>query len=188
MNTVRNIIVLAGLGLIVTGCSEDTGRTRVLPGSTITLPRVSPDRTAEAVQRALRSCGYNFDPARSGPLTLVTLPQEYTAKETVAAVADLVAPSNYTFRKTAVVRVGAADPNNTSVSVRVDVQRRDTAPVAAFANQRSGDDRPASVDPGQFAAVSRDRAEVWTNVKRDYEEEQKILDQIKIDLPPAPAK
>ena len=188
MNTVRNKIILVGLGLLIAGCSEDADRPRVAPGSTISLPRVTADQAGQAVQKTLRRCGYTLDPARSGPVTFVTRPVEYTARETVAAVADLVAQSKYTFRKTAFVRLAAVESHCTAVSVRVDVQRRDTAPMAAFANQRSGDDRPNTVNPGQSAGVSRERAEVWTSVKRDYEEEQKILDEIKKELRPAPAK
>lgn len=181
----RRWIVLV---LMVAGCSQEATRPGGSPGTTATIDNVSVDAVLPAAEKALRRHCYEIAAVNYARSTVVTVPLEYTAQETVASVSDVFAPSRHTFRKTATVRVDPSAPNGAAVSVRVDVQRRDTKAMQAFAYQRQGDDRPNNT-PAFAAGANREQTEVWTDIRREYSEEQILLDDIRAALcPPAAGK
>ena len=137
------------------------------------------DCVLPAAEKVLRRHCYEIASVSLARSMIVTVPLEYTAKETVASVSDVFVPSNHTFRKTATVRVDPSAPNGSTVSVRVDVQRRDTKAMQAFAYQRQAEDRPNNTPAYASAGASREKNEVWTDVRREYSEEEMILNEIK---------
>ncbi len=175
----RNLkLCVVGLAAFLVGCSQDYARPGALPGSTVPVRGASVDSVFQTARKVLLQ-DYRLDLVNSEQNVLRTAPKEYTSKESVAAVGDVLVPSEHTYRRIVTVRVASDGANGVEVSVRADVQRRDTKAMEAFAYQRQSDDRPANVTNHPPAGASRDRTEVWTNVKRDYAEEQKILDAIK---------
>jgi hypothetical protein len=73
------------------------------------------------------------------------------------------------------------------VDVRVAVERRDTSAARAFAVQRQRSDLPVST-PIDEASPSRERSEFWTFVRRDYPEEQQLINDIRALLIPSTSK
>jgi len=107
-----------------------------------------------------------------------TVPMEYSAKDTAASISEVVVPSNNIYRRLVTVAVRPAE-GGAMVSARVDVQRRDTTPIRSFAYLRQGDDRPANQPEYATSTLSGEKNEVWTLVKRDYQEEQSILSNVR---------
>jgi hypothetical protein len=169
---------VVGLVVFLVGCSQDYSRPGALPGSSVPVRCTSLDSVFRTAEKVLIK-NYRLDLVDSQQYVLRTAPKEYTSKESVAAVADVLVPAEHTFRRIVTVRVTPDGATGASVSVRVDVQRRDTKAMEAFAYQRQADDRPASAQTYQPIGSNREKSEVWTNIKRDYTEEQKILDAIK---------
>ncbi len=189
MRLVRTNMWVLACVLMLAGCAQEADRKSVLTGSSITLNTITPDAAFKAAESVIcktyriNSC----DPIRH---QIITVPLEYTARDSSGAVGDVLIPSNRTFRNIVSLRVSPAGNCGSMISVRVDVQRRDTVAAQSFAYLRQNDDRPASTSALQQTGASenREKRDVWTDVRRDYKEEQYLLDAIKTCLVPKTAK
>lgn len=162
--------------ILMAGCSETLGPNRIPPGSTITFS-LPPDEVFRSAARVVEET-YRIDSVDRDRGIIRAVPMEYTSKESIASMSDVLVQSNHTFRRVLTLQVRSISDNQVSVSARADLQRLDTTPIAAFANQRQGDDRPAE-QRNAGVITDRERAEVWTSIRRDYAAEQEILDKIR---------
>jgi len=178
-------IFVFGLMVFLTGCAEEMKKDTVPQGSTLTLNAVAPDIAFNAAEKVVAET-YQIDSINCTRHQLVTLPLEYTARDNSGAIGDLLVPSNRTFRNTVSLAVTPTANNGSIVSVRVDVQRRDTTAAQSFAYLRENDDRPANSSAFQNTGYSDNyqRRDVWTSVRRDYNEEQFLLTAIKKCITP----
>ncbi len=168
------VLGLLGLGL---GCAQEIEPGKPQPGSTITLNKVSVECAFSAAENTV---GKSYRIASANPHSHIirTVPMEYSAKDTAASISEVVVPSNNIYRRLVTVAVRPAE-GGAMVSARVDVQRRDTTPIRSFAYLRQGDDRPANQPEYATSTLSGEKNEVWTLVKRDYQEEQSILSNVR---------
>lgn len=164
--------------ILIGGCSEAVGPNKILPGSTLNLACVDEEEVFRAATKVIAQ-NYRVESLDRERGVIRAVPMEYSSKESVASISDVLVQSNHTFRRVVTVQVRPMADNQVFVSARADVQRHDTAPIAAFANQRQGDDRPAEQRNGSAVIGDRERSEVWTSVRRDYAAEQEVLDQIR---------
>jgi hypothetical protein len=167
--------VLLGI-IFVGGCSQALGPNEVLPGSTATFSQSDED-VFQAAEKVIAE-DYRIDSIDREREIIQAVPMEYRSKESVASISDVLVQSHHTFRRVVTLQVRPAEENLVAVSVRADVQRLDTAPMAAFASQRQGDDRPSAQSMNEDVGDNRARSEVWTSIKRDYAAEQDVLGKI----------
>jgi len=173
-------IVLAGLVLVlihVIGCSQ-AERAPHLTGSSQRLPGVSLDQAFDAALQALRG-PYQIDQIDRSDYMIRTVPVEFNRREATAQLSGQLLPGNNAFRKIVSVAVAPSLTRQTVVTVRVEIQRYDTNVVNAFAYQRQSSDLPADQSAQDVGPIPRERRQVWTVVRRDAAEEQKILGDIK---------
>jgi hypothetical protein len=166
-------VVLVGLG----GCSRAISPGGIPAGSTLTLSGLSTECVFCAAQSAVTR-NYRLDVVDSDRGIIKTLPQEYQSLEAPASMVDVVVPSQRTFRRIVTIQVRPMGERSTSVAVRVDLERRDTIPMEAFAYQRQADDRPDQRYKNTATALDKEKREVWTSVRRDTQTERDLLNCI----------
>jgi len=174
-------LIVVGL-LVLLGCSPGLTRRR-LPSSSARFAGTSLDQAFQAATKAITG-PYKIESIDRHNYVLRTAPLQYVASENTGMLADQLVPSKHTFRKIATVRVHPSVTGRTIVSVRVEVERRDTQVVQAFAYQQRSSDVPADEPVSQASPAGTERREVWTFIRRDQAEEQKLLQSIRALLKP----
>jgi hypothetical protein len=159
------------------GCSRAILPGDVPPGSTITLNHICPGPVFAAAESAV-SQNYRIATIDRDRGIIKTLPQEYEGTDSSITLSDVIVPTKQTFRRIVLIQVRGEGEESTVISVRVDIQRRDTTSMEAFAYQRQADDRP-SAQYTNTAVENQEKREVWNTVRRDYQTEQELLSMIK---------
>ncbi len=164
---------------VIVGCSQDiaTGSS-AMPGSNAYFDKISVQQAFETAKKAL-SQYYKIDSVDKQRLVIVSRPEEYASKKSESSLADTVSPvigpSRKAYRRVATVKVRQSASGRIIVTVRVEIQRRDTETMRTFAYQRQAEDRPSEIPVEQTAVRTGSAYDVWTTVKRDYNQERAIL-------------
>ncbi len=163
--------------MVMGGCSQAILPGNMPPGSTITLNNVCPEPVFAAAETAV-SQNYRIASIDSERGIIKTLPQEYYGTDRGVTLSDVIVPTKNTFRRTVTIQVKGVGEQSSSISVRADIHRQDTASMEAFAYQRQADDRP-DAQYVNTAVYDQEKRETWTFVRRDYQTEQEILTMVK---------
>ena len=166
--TVMGIVALA-----LAGCAREmsmTGQTaRVIESA-------SPSQVLTAAVSLLRQEFGRVKPG-PGPDALVTEPVEYDTSRESGTARDLYRGRS-TMRRTAQFSV-APDGDRTVARLRIDIERQDAGRAAGAQPAAAGyaDSSPRTPIERDAATTARQNA-VWTFVRRDYQMERQLLDDL----------
>jgi hypothetical protein len=180
---------LSGLGLCLTcGCNgpqAEAARTPVRAGdwSRRSLLDVELEQVRPVAARVFRR-HFRIDTDASTGNRLVSTPTEYQDRDQ-RRLRDVLGPTRSQHRKLCELLMFQEGPS-VLVQTRVQTQRLETPERAAFARQR-GDDRPTDTPIDRPGGTSPARQQEWVNVGRDRDLEQRILDDIVMEITGIPA-
>ncbi len=181
-----SMLLVVSIGVVfvcLSGCSQDIQSSRsAMPGSNAYFKGVTVDEVFSAAKRAI-SQYYKIGSVDNQRMIIVSRPEEYRGNKSESSLSDTVSPvigpSHKSYRSVATIKVRRSATGEVVATVRVEVQRRDTEAVRAFAYQREAEDRPSEVPIEQTTVRTGPRYEVWTTVRRDYNMERAILKVLK---------
>jgi hypothetical protein len=179
---------MAGIGLLcitLTGCDNlAPGPTRSVgdrPADSLStlLPGTSVASVRAAATQVLKE-HFRIDTENSTAVVLRSQPADTTAHADNETPRMNEVLSGRSGRRRQVAEIVLVERGaDVVVRCRVQVQRRETPERAAFAPQRSGEDRPAEMTAAERGAITETRTrDEWVNVGRDRQLERTMLDQI----------
>lgn len=169
---------------LLAGCSQQDGlfgSEALGPATWANLEKTGSGEAFAAAQRAVQQ-EYNIesrDPENSKLLAISSL---YLSRASAGTLREGLTNPKDTLRRVVHLQISRDRLGRTVVRVRVEVQRRDTGQMRAFAYQRRRSDLPAVTPIEQESPAGADKTTVWTTIRRDRPSEQQIIEIIKTQL------
>lgn len=169
----RNLIFLVAAALTCAGCSESPP---IVNYQTRVIGPIAPDEVFDAAVPIMRREFGRATPDKR-QLTITVPAAEYVSARDTGSARDLLGMGS-TLRRYATLRIRKSG-ENAIADVRVDIERKDAGRRAAGPEPSRLSDAPSQTPIERDAATTETQNTVWTKVRRDYELERTLLDELR---------
>jgi hypothetical protein len=164
------IIALLNAALLAVGCN---GTTAHRPGQTISLEQVQYAAAFDAGLDAMReSFPIQMRDRQTGQI--ISHPVAFSADEPSTGISTGLSGSTPELRRRAYINL-SEHPEDCSLEIRVDVERRDTQEYQAYEGIMAAEDLRMRTPAERRDMASQQQREVWTFIRRDRTAEEQII-------------
>ena len=178
-----SLTTLLAMFLLV-GCSQREGlfgSEALGPATWANLEKISSAKAFAASQQAVQQ-EYRIESRDPENLKLLAISPLYSGRASAGTLREGLTNPKDTLRRMVQLQISRDRLGRSVLRVRVEVQRRDTGQMRAFAYQRQRSDLPAVTPIEQESPAGAEKTTVWTTIRRDRPSEQQIIEIIKTQL------